>query len=123
MESPGGSRARELAHPFSVAESLALPWSCGVRAVHSVRERAEAMISLATEHDFSHWRSHAMIYRGWALAMQGQGEEGLALLQQGLDAWRAMGGELARTFFLALLAEGYGAAGQVVAGLAALLRP
>jgi hypothetical protein len=29
--------------------------------------------------------------RGWALAMQGQGAEGLTQLRQGLDAYRATG--------------------------------
>jgi predicted ATPase len=45
------------------------------------------------------------ILRGWALAMQGQGEEGLAQLRQGLAAWRAMGAGLTVSYYLALLAE------------------
>ena len=33
------------------------------------------------------------VLRGWALAMQGQGEEGMAQMRQGLVAFRATGAE------------------------------
>jgi predicted ATPase len=41
-------------------------------------------------------------------------------MQQGLAAYRATGAELFRTYWLALLAEAYGTAGQVQEGLQAL---
>ena len=47
--------------------------------------------------------------------MQGLWEEGRAQLRQGIDA---LVGELSRTYFLALLAAGYGGAGQADEGLA-----
>ena len=58
--------------------------------------------------------------RGWALAMQGQWEEGIAQIQQGLVAQHATGAEIARPSFLALLAEAHAAAGQAEAGLGVL---
>jgi predicted ATPase len=58
--------------------------------------------------------------RGWALAEQGQGEEGIAQIRQGLTAYRATGAELMRSYFLALLAEACGKAEQAKEGLAAL---
>ena len=58
--------------------------------------------------------------RGWALAEQGQGEEGIAQIRQGLAAYRATGAELDRPHFLALLAEAYGKVGQVEEGLTVL---
>ena len=58
--------------------------------------------------------------RGWALAEQGQGKEGVAQICQGLAAYRARGSELSRPYFLALLAEVYGKAGQAEEGLSAL---
>jgi predicted ATPase len=59
--------------------------------------------------------------RGWALAAQGRSAEGIAEMQQGLAAYQAMGqGGVWRIVALALLAEGYGKAGQVAAGLDAL---
>jgi predicted ATPase len=60
------------------------------------------------------------ILRGWALAMQGQGEEGIAQICQSLAAYRAMGAELGLPRFLALLVKAYGKAGQVEEGLTVL---
>jgi predicted ATPase len=62
----------------------------------------------------------ATMLRGWALAMQGEGEEGIRHLQQGLSDWQALAGGLSRPYFLALLAEAYGTIGRPAAGLAAL---
>ncbi len=58
--------------------------------------------------------------RGWALAEQGQGEEGIVQIRQGLSAWQATGAELARPYILALLAEAYGKGGQAEEGLSVL---
>ena len=58
--------------------------------------------------------------QGWALAEQGQVEEGVAQIRQGLAAWRATGAELMRSQFLAMLAEAYGKVRQAKEGLAAL---
>ncbi len=55
--------------------------------------------------------------RGWTLAEQGQGEDGIAQMLQGLAIWQAMGAEMARPHWLALLAEGYGRMGQPEQGL------
>jgi predicted ATPase len=55
-----------------------------------------------------------MLMRGWALAMQGQGVEGIAQIHQGLAAFRAAGAELGRPRDLALLAEACGEAGLTV---------
>jgi predicted ATPase len=60
------------------------------------------------------------MYRGWALAEQGQGKEGIAQIRQGLTAYRATGAEMARPYFLALLAEAYGKVGQTDEGLSLL---
>ena len=57
------------------------------------------------------------VLRGWALTAQGQMEEGIAHMHQGMTAWQATGAEVDRPYYLALLAEGYGKAGQAEAGL------
>ena len=57
------------------------------------------------------------MYRGWALAQQGQEEEGIAQIRQGLAASRATGARVGWSYWLALLAEVYGKAGQVEEGL------
>jgi predicted ATPase len=61
-----------------------------------------------------------MMTRGWALALQGQGEEGIAQIQQGLAAFRAAGAELDRPRWLTLLVEAYRQVEQTEAGLTVL---
>jgi predicted ATPase len=56
-------------------------------------------------------------WRGMALAMQGQGEAGLAQTRQGMAAVLATGQALARPLCLILRAEAAGYAGQVDEGL------
>jgi predicted ATPase len=84
------------------------------------QEQAEALMTLSTEQGFPFWLASATMLRGWALTEQGQGEEGITQIRQGLDAWRVMGERLYRPHFLALLAEAYGKVGQVEEGLGVL---
>jgi predicted ATPase len=74
-------------------------------------------MALASEKGFPQFLALGMIMRGWALAVQGQGEEGIAQLHQGLAAFRAAGAEISRSRDLALLAEAYGEVGQTEEGL------
>ena len=78
------------------------------------------MIALCTEQGFAFYLAMGTILRGWALTVQGQGEEGIAQMRQGLAAWRATGAELFRPHLLALLAEAYGKVGQAEEGLSVL---
>jgi predicted ATPase len=55
-----------------------------------------------------------------SLAEQGQEEEGIRQMRQGLGAWRALGSGVAASFFLALPIEAYGRKGQVEEGFNAL---
>jgi predicted ATPase len=60
------------------------------------------------------------IRRGWALTEHGQIEEGITQIRQGMTAWREMGAEGSRSWWLALLAEAHKKRGQTEEGLAAL---
>src|SRR5919198_3412537 len=77
-------------------------------------------MALATAQGFALWLAEGTILRGWALAARGQGAQGITRMRQGLAAYRATGGEVARSYFLGLLAEVYGASGQAEAGLKVL---
>ena len=90
------------------------------RAVRAAQEQAEAVIELSQEHGFTFWLLLGNIARWWALAEQGQGEEAIVQMRQGLDVHRAGGAELARSGFLSFCAEAYGHVGQIVEGLAVL---
>jgi predicted ATPase len=90
------------------------------REVRATQERAEAACSLAMAQGFPSWMAQGAILRGWALAQQGQAQEGIAQIEQGLRAFRATGAEIERSYFLALLAEAYGMLGQPETGLTRL---
>jgi predicted ATPase len=60
------------------------------------------------------------LLRVWALAEREQRAEGISQIREGLDAWRAVGNELLRPYFLSLLAKAYGNAGQAEEGMGTL---
>ncbi len=114
--------AHELSHPFSLAFALLLAaiFHQRRREWRGTQERVEADITLSTEQGFQYLLASGTIWRGWALAEQGQGEEGIAQIRQGLAAWRATGAEIFRSHSLAMLAEAYGKVGQAEEGLSVL---
>src|SRR4029434_3567967 len=71
----------------------------------AVHEQAEAAVTLATAQSFPQWVAQGTSFRGWALAMQGQGEEGMAQVRQGIAAWRATGAALTVPYFCTVLAD------------------
>jgi predicted ATPase len=99
--------AHALAHPFSLAFARvhAAFVSQFRRDVPAVHEHAEAAVALATAHGFPYWAAMGTSLRGWALALQGQGEEGMAQLRQGIAAWRATGAALAGPYRCTLLTD------------------
>ena len=115
----GLALAQRLSHPHSLA--LALHAAATLHqfrgAARAAQECAEAALALATEHAFAFYQANSTILRGWALAVQGHGAEGIAQMCQGVAAYEATGAALRRTYFFALLAEAYGRAGQVAEGL------
>ena len=99
--------AQELSHPYSLAwawcvAAIVAQWC---RDVPTAYAQAEAAVALATEQGFPQWVAWGMSVRGWALAMQGQGEVGMAQIRQGIAAYRATGAALLVPFFCTVLAE------------------
>jgi predicted ATPase len=122
--------ARELAHSFSLASALFFAtWVHQFRQEwHLAQERAEATIDLGAEQGSAVLVAGGTILRGWALAQryaergagQGQREEGMAQMQQGLAAWHATGAAVFRPYGLALLAEAYAQVRRCEEGLTLL---
>jgi TOMM system kinase/cyclase fusion protein len=110
---------RDLSHPHSLVFALYLVASLHQlrRDVPATHEWAEATLALSREQLFPYWLAVGRITRGWALANHGHGGEGIEEIRQGLAAYQATGAELGRPWFLALLAEAYGKAGQAEEGL------
>jgi predicted ATPase len=111
--------AQELSHPFSLAIAqggVALVRQLR-REVQAAREWIETNIALSTEQGFAFWATWGSILWGWTLVEQGQGEEGIEQMCQGLAAYQATGAEIIWPYNLALLAEGYRKVGRVEEGL------
>jgi predicted ATPase len=111
--------AHELAHPYSLAAAqILLAW------LHQFRQEAQATYdravdstALATQQGFPFFVAWSTVPQGWALTRQEQRAAGITMMQQGLEAAVATGSELLHPYFLTLLAEAYGAAGQPAVGL------
>jgi predicted ATPase len=99
--------AHELSHPFSLAWARCLAaWVSQFRRdVPAVHEHAEAAVMLSTEQGFPLWAAMGTILRGWALAMQGQGEEGMAQLREGITAHQAAGSSQHVAYYYTMLAD------------------
>jgi predicted ATPase len=81
---------------------------------------ANALMAAAAAQGFGRRVEYGRILLGWALAMQGEAEAGLAQIQQGLTATQAVGPTPYSAYFLILLAEAYGQARQPETGLRVL---
>ncbi len=115
----GLARARDFAHPFSLAASLTFASIVHQlrREVHEARKQADEAIAISTSHGFPFILSWAVIIRGWTMVEQGKADEGIMEMHRGLANYQATGAKFTRTDYLALLAEAYGKRGQVDEGL------
>lgn len=109
--------AAELAHANTVAVGLA--WSCIFHQILHDQERAhrqaEAVIALAAEQGFPLYLAAGRVIRGWA--HDGEPQEAIAEIHQGLSDYWATGADMWSPYFLGLLAEAYGRGGMAVVGL------
>ena len=99
--------ARSLDHPFSVVYAchFAAGFHLYRREREAVQELEDEALAYSTEHGFRLFPLMGAIHRGWLLSEQARGEEALAQMREGLAALRAIGIELRRPAFLALVAE------------------
>jgi len=115
--------AHDIGHPSSRA--FARRWAAHVaqlrRDVPAVYEHAEAAVALSTAQGFPLWAAMGTSLRGWALAMQGQGEAGLAQVRQGSAAFQATGAALNVPFLCTVLADVAASLGHTADGLQALV--
>ena len=114
--------AHTLAHPFHlvIARCMAAVFSQWCRDVPAVHAHAEAAVALATTQNFPSWVAFGTSCRGWALALQGQREEGLIQVRQGIADWRATGSRLYLPYLYTMLADIYDHLGHTADGLQAL---
>jgi predicted ATPase len=110
--------AEQLSHPFGLA--YVLHHACLLdqlrRNLPQLRQHNAELTALAAEHGFALWRAAAVVLDGWALAEGGRAAEGVARIEDGLQAWRATGAGLFVPYFLALLGTTHGAEGEGAEG-------
>jgi predicted ATPase len=112
--------ARKVNHPYSIAyalfhNGLLNMW---LKNYEIARESAQALQELAEAHGFRIWNAVGSCLLGAALVGLGSAEKGLALIEQGLDAYRGL--KTPPVFWpmlLHLCAGAYGAASKPEVGL------
>jgi predicted ATPase len=112
--------ARQSGHTLSLvyAESYAALLSQCHRNVAASQAHATAAVTLAAAQEAARRVAHDRLLCGWALAMEGDTTAGMAHIHQGLVVLEDVG--VLRPYWLSLLAEAYGQAGQPEAGLTVL---
>ena len=85
-----------------------------------VEEWLEPTLSLCAEHGFAFFEARATASHGWLLIEQGQEDEGMARIRQGLDGMQATGSQIYVPMELAIMGEAHGRAGQPEKGLTTL---
>jgi predicted ATPase len=113
--------ARQLSDPTGLVRShyLAGQFHQFRRDSAETLEHAEAVQRLAAEQGLPFYSAGGSILRGWSLAQQGQAEEGVAQVREGLAA-SSTAAPRSRNQFRAVLAEVCGNAGKVEEGLTVL---
>jgi predicted ATPase len=110
--------ARSLSHPYSLAVAMFL---CAI-ALQVGRQRqgcgdvATELLALSQEHDFPMMRGAGMFFSGWATADDGDLEQGIASMEQGLALASAVR-RLTRPYMLAILANAKADVGKPGEGL------
>jgi DNA-binding SARP family transcriptional activator/predicted ATPase len=107
-------RAREVAHPFTLAIALVYAAMLHVYRCEGglTLVRAEEAAAICGKHGFAYYLAMAEILAGWATGIESDPSAGMRRLYRGLDALKATGAELRLPFYYGLLGEICGRAGQ-----------
>lgn len=105
--------AQAIEHARALGHSLSLAYATGMSAaVHQNLGNATRAAALAREarklaeaREIPYWAAWSMVIEGWADAVAGRIDQGIAAMRRGLAAYRATGAELFRPYSLGLLAD------------------
>ena len=111
--------AEKLGHPMTLilAHFFTSYYYLLCRDATVARQQAEICIALSQEHGVLNYGSLGNAVHGWATAVEGDLENGVAEISKGLAAWQRTGAGLRVPEFLAVLAEVQGWAGRPEQGL------
>jgi predicted ATPase len=112
--------AEALSHPhtlaYTICHALGMLDVCR-RRTEDMQSYARVAVAVSTDHGFPFWAAGGRIFVGWAVTCQEQADRGIAMLEEGLSAWRATGARLWLPIFLALKAQAQANAGHSEAAL------
>ena len=99
--------AEELPHyqSLALAEYFAAYFYQLRQEAESCGQRAQTTIRLAAEHGLIDWVTLGSIQRGWALAEQGQVEDGVTEMRRALAEYKERGTALREPYFQGILAD------------------
>jgi len=111
----------EESSPFSLANTLAFAALIHVlrREPPSAQARTEASMKICLEQRIPFWLEWGRVVHGWALAAQGQDEEGVGEICRGIEAFRALGSKGLTALLLTLQAEVFAGLGRRAEALSA----
>jgi adenylate cyclase len=115
--------ARELDHPFSLADVLTYGgclFNRMGRDAGALKDNAEELVRLSVEKGLAGWLPIGTCFRGEALVMLGQVQEGIAQMREGITASLSIGERCHMSGSLLSLAEAYAKAGQTEKATATL---
>ena len=114
-----GRRGVELAREMAQAHAQAMA-HYALAIVHQLRREpapaiveAETAVQLSVDGGFPLYEAFGRQVNGWALVVQGQAEEGIRQMEQGLLATETIGVKMYASHFLARLAEAHAFLGQI----------
>ena len=112
-------RTRAISRPFDMLMSLDFAFDLAhyLRDPHLTQAYAAEYSALVAKHPYPHCVAVDLTFRGWVLAEQGAADEGIVLIQRGIDQLRALDTLLYSSQGLALLVEAYLRAGRHTQGI------
>ena len=116
-------RALTLAHELDHGPTLVavLAFAAELHQLRREPQKVEQYVSLLLprleKHGSAVGLANAIMLRGWAQVMQGDSKRGIAVVREGITAWRATGSQFHATYRIARAAEAHWAAGETEAGL------
>lgn len=109
------AEAHARSHPASLAYA-----ACHASFAHQLRRDVEAVeacaglaVRVTRERRLPYWRAIAEAYLGWAMAMRGRADEGVAGMGDAIARLRSMGAAVWLPGHLSMLAEGHAARGEL----------
>jgi predicted ATPase len=84
--------AAGLDHPYSMAYALHHAGLLDLwrHDLQGVADRADALLTVAERHDYPTWRALALVFGGLALVGDGEGDAGLARVEEGFELYKGL---------------------------------